>query len=145
MKTKNVKVRLKDIKVGRRIFTAHPLLGIDEWWVVSKPYLTTSCGLLFVESETVSLFNNKETYVRARSLGDAGIVERGINWRRSFFKRKHAEAYVNRFRNDPKFIRDWDNHMRFMNDFMNNTDVEPDENYFDYGDDNEYDEPCYHV
>ena len=51
------------------------------------------------------------------SLRDAGITPgESYNYRRTFFKRKHAEEWASKMINDPGFIRHHDQHVQsFMN------------------------------
>ena len=45
MKTKNVKVKVKDVKQGRIIYTAHPVYGIVKKLITSAPYMVAGIGL----------------------------------------------------------------------------------------------------
>lgn len=98
MKTKNVKVRIKDVKQGKILYISHPFYGIDKVTVVSRPYVSKHTGFLF--------FDIRTSYgTTSKSICDAGISPgEGYNNRRTFFKRKHAEEYQNRMKDDPKVI-----------------------------------------
>ena len=114
MKTKNVKVRVEDIKHGRIIYTAHPVYGISKWKVAGKPYFNRSVGALFVPY--VSCGN--ASYKSERSLRDAGITAgNSYNGRRSFFKLKQAEEWVKKWKDDKGFIAQQREHEEYMKAF----------------------------
>jgi hypothetical protein len=98
MKTKNVKVRVKDIKQGIRVFVAHPFYGIVENKISSKPYLSAITNSLFAKAMS-------EYGERSFSLSDAGITPgESYNDRRTFFKRKHAQEWVNKMKTDKNVL-----------------------------------------
>ena len=102
MKTKNVKVRVKDIKQGVTIYIAHPVYGIEKVEVTSKPYINKHTKLLFMRFRTIC--ETWGEYEGTHSLWDAGITST-YNDRRSFFKLKHAEEWVRKWSKDKGFIR----------------------------------------
>ena len=99
MKTKNVRVRVKDIKQGVTIYIAHPAYGIEEAVVVTRPYVSHFTGYLLFDVYTKYGYNSE-------SVGDAGITSGdSYNYRRTFFKRKHAEEWVNKMATDKGFLK----------------------------------------
>lgn len=50
MKTKNVKVRMQDIKQGATIYVAHPVYGINKYIIKGKPFLSKYTNSLFVKA-----------------------------------------------------------------------------------------------
>ena len=101
MKTKNTRVRAKDIKQGVTIYVSHPVYGIEKRLIESKPYTNKHTGSLFVDSITqYETWDFKDNF----SLNDAGISPgKGYNGRRSFFKLKHAEEWARKMKTDPAF------------------------------------------
>lgn len=100
MKTGNCRVRVKDIKSGKTIYVAHPVYGIEKHTLIGRPYNSQFTNSLF--ANTTKMFCGKPEMF---SLCDAGITAgSGYNWRRSFFKLKHAEDWATRMKSDPKFI-----------------------------------------
>tara|TARA_B100002019_G_scaffold281742_1_gene286153 strand:+ start:2459 stop:2821 length:363 start_codon:yes stop_codon:yes gene_type:complete len=108
MKTKNSKIKLKDIHHGLILYIAHPVCGIEKCIVLSKPDKEN-----FVD--VVNLYGEDEDYSDKwrvkRSLRDMGVVDH-YNWRRTFRKRKQAESYVERIKNDPPFKKYWQKHLK---------------------------------
>lgn len=104
MKTKNVKVRLKDVKAGVTMYVAHPVYGIEKHFVLGLPYQNSNIGL-FVKVKTSHAENfEKGNYVNSRSLCDMGITSL-YNDRRTFFKLKHAQEWMNKWSKQEGFIR----------------------------------------
>lgn len=109
MKTANVKVRVKDVRQGVTLYTAHPLYGIEKCIVLGKP---------FVEHHTKSLFVNIKSYLddgfeytTAVSLRDKGITPGdSYNGRRTFFKLKQAQAWMKKWSTDLNFKQKHANH-----------------------------------
>lgn len=101
MKTKNVKVRAKDVKHGVTIYTAHPVYGIDSYVVLGKPYINKHTHSLFVKVLVRSSIGN-HSYQTTKSLCDEGITST-YNDRRSFFKLKHAEEWMRKWKDDKGF------------------------------------------
>lgn len=103
MKTANVKARVKDIKAGVTLYTAHPVYGIDKKIVLGKPYFVASVKSLFVKTKVLCSGGSYET---SHSLCDMGVTPgNSYNGRRTFFKLKHAEAWVEKWSKDLKFIQ----------------------------------------
>lgn len=108
MKTANVKARVKDIKAGITLYTAHPVYGIDKCVVLSKPYVETSVKSLFIRTRVNSRFGS---FNSTNSLVDMGVTPgNSYNGRRTFFKLKHAEAWVAKWSKDLGFIQQQTNH-----------------------------------
>lgn len=109
MKTANVKVRVKDVRQGVTLYTAHPVYGIDRYVVCGKPFLNKGIGL-FMNVEVQSRFGYG-CYKTTRSLCDAGISPgNSYNGRRTFFKLKHAQAWMDKWSTDKGFIADHKRH-----------------------------------
>ena len=108
MKTKNTRVRVKDIKQGITIYVSHPVYGIDKHLIASKPYISKYVGSLFADSiKQYETWDFKDNF----SLRDAGISPgEGYNGRRSFFKLKHAEEWARKMKTDPAFSARHDRH-----------------------------------
>lgn len=116
MKTANVKVRVKDIKAGITLYTAHPVYGIDKCLVLGKPYIDKGVKSLFVKTRTHSRFG---TYDGTNSLVDMGITPgNSVNGRRTFFKLKHAEAWVAKWSKDLRFIISQAEHEAWCDDWL---------------------------
>jgi hypothetical protein len=99
MKTKNCRVRVDQIKNGVRVFTSHPVYGIDERKVIGKPFISKYGKSLFVKCYTKY---GEDDF----SLMDAGITAgNSYNYRRTFFKRKQAEEWAAKMKTDPGFLR----------------------------------------
>lgn len=106
MKTANTRVRVKDIKQGVTLYTAHPVYGIRKAVAIGKPYMINGIGLFFDCWREGSLYGY-ERYKDKESLCDSGITAGvGYNGRRTFFKLKHAEAWVKKWATDKGFQRD---------------------------------------
>jgi len=126
MKTKNVKVKVNDVKQGRIIYTAHPVYGIVKKLITSAPYMVAGIGL-FAKCKT---FYNIKSYDDHFSLCDSGItLGNSYNGRRSFFKLKQAEEWVNKWKNDQGFIAQHKRHTDFIEDY---------DQYMDYEDESDY-------
>jgi hypothetical protein len=111
MKTKNVRVRLQDIKHGQTVYISHPVFGIDKVTIVGKP---------FVSKYTKSLFVNmlhSNGIIEDRSLLDAGVIGDSYNGRRTFFKLKQAQEWQRKQLKCPKFIASHERHMSNCFDF----------------------------
>ena len=106
MKTKNVRVRVKDIKQGVQIFRSHPFFGVEEIQVKSRPYNSSLVGSLFAKS--ASKYGD-DTF----SLSDAGIMNgESYNDRRTFFKRKQAEEWAKKMKTDKAVIARHEAHLQ---------------------------------
>jgi hypothetical protein len=111
MKTKNVRVRAKDIKQGVRIFISHPFFGVEELLVAGRPYVSKYSGFIFVKA--VTEYSQGHEF----SLDDAGIsAGESYNDRRSFFKRKHAEDWAAKMSKDPHVIDRHERHLDLCNE-----------------------------
>lgn len=104
MKTKNVKVRMQDIKQGVTIYVAHPVYGINKYIIKGKPFLSKYTNSLFVKAS----WNGYDTKF---SLADAGITST-YNDRRAFFKLKHAKTWEREWASDKGFLRRQAEHER---------------------------------
>lgn len=114
MKTKNVKVRVKDIKAGVTVYTAHPVYGIEKSVVINKPFMIKGSGLFF-KVNSISKYGDYET---EHSICDAGIKKgESYNYRRTFFKLKHAEEWAKKMLTDKGFIKQQQRHDSHMKDF----------------------------
>ena len=112
MKTKNTRVRIKDIKQGVTIYTSHPVYGIEKRFLLSKPFKSASGISNFCKQHTEHVFNSDF------SLRDAGVTKgESYNYRRSFFKRKHAEEWARKMKNDKGFIKHHQKHLDSMEIF----------------------------
>lgn len=99
MKTKNVKVKFKDIKQGVTLYISHPVYGIERLTVVGKPYYHKTVRSFFV---TVVQHYDMGNYKTERSLNDMGVTST-YNDRRTFFKLKHAEEWAKTWSTDKGF------------------------------------------
>lgn len=125
MKTKNVRVRTKDLYYGMVVYVSHPVYGIREYQIVGKPYISKLTRAAFVEVGSM----NSNGYRHAMSLDDAGIPQgESYNHRRTFRKYKHAEEWAKKMRNDKGFVAAQEKHEQFMS--------------ADYGDDCNFDFDC---
>jgi hypothetical protein len=107
MKTKNCKVRTKDIRAGVTIYTGHPVYGIRTCVVTSKPYMERGIGLFF-KSKVRSEYGD---YISSHSICDDGIKKgESYNYRRTFFKLKQAKEWCKKMRTDPGFIKNQQKH-----------------------------------
>ncbi|ANA49149.1 hypothetical protein PMW_24 [Pseudomonas phage phiPMW] len=108
MQASKVKVRLKDIRHGVKVFTAHPAYGIDECTLLSRPFhkrgkIVGSLGnWVKVRVPVSTLFDDRGYYEAEHSLRDMGITST-YNDRRTFFKRKHAEQWMDQQSMCPRF------------------------------------------
>jgi len=113
MKTANVKVRVKDVRQGVTMYTAHPVYGINQYVAAGKPFMVQGIGL-FVNVKVKSMFSVTGSYVTKRSLCDAGISPgNSYNGRRTFFKLKHAQAWVKKWATDKGFQASHAEHERW--------------------------------
>lgn len=108
MKAKNVKVRAKDVKAGVTAYVAHPVYGIDKVIFKAKPKINKHTNSLFVEAMSGNAAG-RYMFERDRSLCDMGITAQ-YNGRRTFFKLKHAEAWVKKWGTDLRFQKDQAEH-----------------------------------
>jgi len=114
MKTKNCKVKTKDIRAGVTIYTAHPVYGIRTSVVMSRPFMNKGIGL-FYKAKIMSEYGN---YATNNSICDDGIKKGdSYNYRRTFFKLKHAEEWAKKMRTDKGFIRNHQRHVNSMKDY----------------------------
>lgn len=119
MKTKNVKVKPKDLKQGVTIYTAHPLYGIEHRVVMSKPYIRNGIGLC---CNSITFIGDR-TYDDHFFLEDCGIYDLSItddcdsyNSRRTFFKLKHAEEWVRKWSESEVFKTKQQRHEELTSD-----------------------------
>lgn len=113
MKTKNCKVRTKDIKAGVTIYIAHPVYGIEQAVVTTRPYMVSDIGLFF-NAKARSQYGDYNT---EHSICDAGIKKgESYNYRRTFFKLKQAEEWCKKIITDPRFIKQRNRHESLMAD-----------------------------
>ena len=111
MKTKNVRVRIKDIKFGAVIYTAHPFFGVRKTTVKSKPYMEKGIGLFF---KTLTTYDGG-SYKSSESIRDAGINSGdSYNDRKTFFKEKQAISYMNKMKTDKSAIARHEKHIEFV-------------------------------
>lgn len=129
MKTKNVKVRLKDITSGRIVYTAHPVYGIMKTRLLSRPIPGSSMlsSVYFKESNcwvmSQYIFDNGFISEPSRhSLADMGITSQ-YNDRRTFFKLKQAEEWMNKWKTDKGFIQRHKEHEDLCRDMDNLLDL----------------------
>lgn len=108
MKTKNVKIKLKDVKAGVVGYVSHPVYGIEKVEFLGRPLRGRG---LFVDCKvTVCLGTDAEfSFVDDRSIRDMGIVD-SYNGRRTFFKLKHAQAWAKKWATSEKFQADHAEH-----------------------------------
>lgn len=112
MKTANVKVRVKNVRRGVTMFTAHPFYGINQYVAEGKPFMVDGIGL-FVNVRVKSLLGNGD-YITKRSLNDAGITPGDSrNGRRTFFKLKHAEAWMKKWATQKAFLQRHADHVEW--------------------------------
>tara|TARA_B100000700_G_C14978708_1_gene825221 strand:- start:285 stop:677 length:393 start_codon:yes stop_codon:yes gene_type:complete len=109
MKTKNVRIRLKDIRKGKSVYVAHPRFGVTRLIIMSKPYMEKDFGL-FVKVLEENKYFDSGYYETTKSLSDMGVYNI-YSYRRTFHNEEQAERYVNRFKGDKHFIEHWDIHM----------------------------------
>ena len=114
MQTSKVKVRLKDIRAGVTVYTAHPVYGVDKAFITSRPFMKyLSCGAplaLFVKTRVPSSIYPGEFIEMEQSLSDMGVYFTYMTDRRTFFKLKHAEQWVKQQGSCPKFKERQENH-----------------------------------
>ena len=108
MQVSKVKVRLKDIRHGVKVYVAHPVYGIDEYTLLSRPFhkrgkIVGSLGnWVKIRVPVSTLFSDKGYYETDHSLRDMGVTST-YNDRRTFFKRKHAEQWMDQQARCPRF------------------------------------------
>lgn len=112
MKTKNVKIKPKDIKAGVTAYIAHPFLGIDKVVFTSRPYVGKHSEFPRANVLRVSELFVGKVYKSEVFLGDAGIIT-SYNDRRTFFKLKHAEEWVRKWSANPRAIERHNDHIEF--------------------------------
>lgn len=113
MKTKNVKVRVNDIKAGRVIYVAHPVYGICTYLIKSRPKLGQYVKSLFVDVQMIFDGKTYNTRTDSISLRDSGVIGgNSYNGRRTFFKLKQAEAWMKKWADSPWFIESHEEHER---------------------------------
>lgn len=105
MKTKNVRIKLKDIRKGKVVYIGHPKFGIQKVIILSKPD-----NEFFINCLEENEFCEGGYLERNRSLIDMGVVN-PYNYRRTFHNETQARRYVNKFKYDQKFISYWNRHM----------------------------------
>lgn len=114
MKTKNTRVRVKDIKHGAIIYTAHPFFGIRKSVVKSRPYMEKGIGLFF----KVFVSGKYGSYESSESVSDSGISSgNSYNDRKSFFKEKQAIEYANKMKTDKGVIYRHKRHLEMCERF----------------------------
>lgn len=112
MKTKNVKVRAKDLKQGVTVYTACPWYGGTKRIVITgKPKKHADSGFYSVSYEAESYIYPGELTQSYFCLGDYGMPDSYGNDKRVFFKRKHAEEYIRRVKSDPQAIARQEKHL----------------------------------
>lgn len=84
-------ITIEDIKIGLKLFTAHPFYGIDEYTVLSTPKMS-DMKHLYIDIESVSSWG--KPYLNTKFLDDAGIMEHSYNDRRTFRSKIEAEKYI---------------------------------------------------
>lgn len=109
MQASKVKVRLKDIRHGVKVYVAHPVYGIDEYILQGRPFTKHSLNFpshlgdwVKVRVKTSSFFDDRGYYETEHSLRDMGVTST-YNDRRTFFKRKHAEQWMDQQAMCPRF------------------------------------------
>lgn len=111
MKTKNVRVRVKDIKQGVRVFVSHPFFGIQTVQINSKPFLGKYSPSLWAKSLS-------ECGEQDFSLVDAGVTSgESCNDRRTFFKRKQAEEWAKKMCTDKEVVARHKAHLQSCKEF----------------------------
>lgn len=122
MKTSKVKARVKDMKAGVTLYTAHPVYGIEKRVITWRPYMEKDIGL-FVPCKTIY---SGGSYDGTSSLRDMGVSPgNSYNGRRTFFKLKHAEAWMDKWATDKGFRKSHAEHERWC-------DLMDDWHYSDY-------------
>jgi len=120
MKIKNVRVREKDIKSGKIIYVDHPFYGIEKLTVLSRPYPIRSS---ITDSLIGMFFDVRTEYdLDYKSVRDCGIASHTYNDRRTFFKLKQAEAYVEMMSNSKSVVIRHHKHEALCEDFNNDLD-----------------------
>lgn len=133
MKTKNVKVRLEDVKAGVTMYVSHPVYGIEKHVVMGKPFLSKHTNSLFVKVKSFYGDNFEDgNYVSERSLCDMGITSL-YNDRRTFFKLKHAKEWQNKWSKQEGFIRRHEQHEQWCEDF-----AWPEDDYYGYDEEDDF-------
>jgi hypothetical protein len=106
MKTANTKVRLKDLRAGVTVYTAHPHYGIEKRVILGRPYVSKHTGSLFVKCLEQCDWGTFEHDFSTRDAGITGLY----NGRRTFFKLKHAQAWAKKWQTQPGFRKDHARH-----------------------------------
>lgn len=128
MKTKNVKVKLKDVRAGVTAYVSHPIYGIRRIQFRGVPYMEKRIGL-FVPTREENQYAENGFYEGTSSLDDMGITSQ-YNDRRTFFKLKHAEAWADKWKNDPGFIKRHARHEQLCEDMYDMG--WPEDDYYGY-------------
>lgn len=108
MKTKNVRVRPQDLKQGVTVFKVHPIYGIEKYLITGRPYMHNDVGLFVPAKQT---YDDGFTFEDSFSLHDAGIIDLrarhnpcdSYNGRRTFFKLKHAQEWMEKWSTQRQF------------------------------------------
>lgn len=108
MKTKNTRVRVKDIKSGRIIYTAHPFFGIRKTIVKSRPYMVKGIGLFY---DCVEVFEDFQCKSESSIDGDGINSGDSSNTIKSFFKEKQAIEYMNKMKTDKRVVTSYLHHL----------------------------------
>lgn len=102
MSIKNTRLRLKDIRAGITVYVSHPVYGIEQYKILSKPYMNGTIGL-FVKS--IMVIDGITFPTGTMSLDDAGITPgKSYNGRRTFTKLKQALRWMEQHSKDKQFI-----------------------------------------
>ena len=118
MKTSKVKVRFKDLKQGVTVYTACPWYsGVEKKVISSRPIKAkNTTGYYFVRYIKVCEVTGN-LVEQLFFLGDYGIPDAHNNYKRPFFKRKHAEAWCAQVKEDPAAIRRQEAHKERVRTF----------------------------
>ena len=105
MKTKNVRVRVSDIKQGRIICVASPFYGISKYIISSRPYIHIHNWLFF---DSINEYGGKDRH----SIEDAGINSgNSYNDRKTFFKLKQAKEWASKMKTNKQVITRHEKHL----------------------------------
>ncbi|MBF84513.1 MAG: hypothetical protein CL489_08570 [Acidobacteria bacterium] len=118
MKTKNVRIRLKDIRKGKTVYIAHPKFGVVRAIINSKPFMNRDIGLFVHVLEENEYFEGGY-YETTKSLSDMGVYN-VYNYRRTFHNHEQAERYVDRYVNDKGFLEHWERHLKSVDRTFSN-------------------------
>lgn len=98
MKAKNCRVRINDVKQGVTAYAACPYTGVTKIEFLGRPFMNRGIGLFVRCRKTHSDGYQFEDTV---SICDRGInTGNSYNDKKSFFKRKHAENWVEYLKTD---------------------------------------------